>query len=158
MPVGTNLPILAAAMESIMEGWYKYNKSKSQGAYIKDDEFKVLLKDEIDSIRIKLKDMPYGDKVVKAILRTNKFGIMERYRVFFEEIGLSIDDNEWKAISGRHKFVHGKISFAETNWELTTQHVDILETLLHKILLKLLGYTGNYIDRSILGWNDKRLD
>ena len=104
-----------------------------------------------------MNNKPYGDKVIKAILRLYNLGITERYRVFFEEISLPINANEWEAIKERHKFVHGGISFDRTDWNRTIQHVDIFETVLHKILLKLLGYSGSYIDRSVIDWNDKQL-
>ena len=76
----------------------------------------------------------------------------------FEEINLPIDDHEWEAIEERHKFVHGRILFDKTDWERVVQHVNTFETLLHKILLKLLGYSGTFIDRSVPGWKDKQLD
>ena len=65
--------------------------------------------------------------------------------------------HEWEAINERHKFVHGRIIFDETDWKRVIQHVNTFETLLHKILLKVLGYSGTFIDRSVLGWNDKQL-
>ena len=157
VPIGTNLPILAAAVESIINGWFKYKKSKSQGVYMKKEEFESLLKEEIEDITRKLERKPNGDKIIANILKAYDFGIMEGYRIFFEEINLPIDDHEWEAIKERHKFVHGRILFDKTDWERVIQHVNTFETLLHKILLKLLGYSGTFIDRSVLGWKDKQL-
>ncbi len=97
MSVGTNLPILAAALESIMNGWYD-NKSKSQGLYMKKEDFEDLLKEDIVAMRRKLESKPNGDKILAGILRAHSFGITERYRTFFPEIGLSIDANEWKPL------------------------------------------------------------
>jgi len=157
MPSGTNLPILAAAMESIINGWFKYTKSKSQGVYMKKEEFEDSLKDEIEDLKRKLKEKPNGDKIIEKILKAYEFGITERYRVFFEEINLTIDEREWEAINERHEFVHGHILFDKTDWKRVIQYVNTFETLLHKVLLKLLGYSGTYIDRSVLGWEDKQL-
>ena len=157
MSIGANLPILAAALESIMNGWYKYTKSKSRGVYMKKKEFESLLKEEIEGIKRKFENKPDGDKIIVNILKAYNFGITERYRVFFKEINLSIDNHEWEAIEERHKFVHGRIIFDETDWKQVIQHVNTFETLLHKILLKLLGYSGTFIDRSITGWRDKQL-
>jgi hypothetical protein len=154
MPPGTNLPILAAGVESIIDGWFN---TKSQGVYMKKKEFESLLKEEIEAIKEKFEKKPHGDKIIANILKAYNFGIMERYRVFFEEINLPIDDHEWEAINERHKFVHGRIIFDETDWKRVIQHVNTFETLLHKILLKVLGYSGTFIDRSVLGWNDKQL-
>ena len=154
MPPGTNLPILAAGVESIIDGWFN---TKSQGVYMKKEEFESLLKEEIEAIKEKFEKKPHGDKIIANILKAYNFGIMERYRVFFEEINLPIDDHEWEAINERHKFVHGRIIFDETDWKRVIQHVNTFETLLHKILLKVLGYSGTFIDRSVPGWNDKQL-
>lgn len=154
--VGTNLPILAAALESIMNGWYD-NKSKSQAFYMKKEDFESLLKEDIEAMKRKLESKSNGDKILANILRAYSLGITERYRTFFQEIGLSIDANEWKAVEARHKTVHGHVIFDKTDWKQTIQRVNTFETLLHKVLLKLLGYSGTFIDRSAIGWNDKQL-
>jgi len=157
MPIGTNLPILATAIESIMYGWYKYTESKSHGVYMKKEEFESLLENEIEAIKGKFENKPYGGRIIENIRRAYNFGITERYRIFFEEINLPIDSHEWEAIKERHKFAHGRIIFGRADWKRVTQHVNTLETLLHKIVLKLLGYSGTFIDRSVPGWKDKEL-
>lgn len=157
MPIGTNLPVLAAALESIINGWFKYTKSKSQGVYMKKEEFETLLKEEIEAVRRKLEGKPNNDKIVNKILKAYEFGITERYRVFFDEIGLAIDKLEWEAINERHRFVHGRILFDKADWKRVVQTSNVFETLLHRVLLKLLGYSGTYIDRSVVGWEDKQL-
>jgi len=157
MPIGTNLPILAAALESVMNGWFKYAKSKSKGVYMKKEEFESLLNMEIGVLKKRFENIPDGDKIFAKILQAYSYGITERYRVFFQEIGLSIDSDEWEAIKARHKFVHGQMIFDETDWKRVIQHVNTFETLLNRILLKLLGYSGTFIDRSAVGWNDKQL-
>jgi hypothetical protein len=43
---------------------------------------------------------------------------------------------------------HGATQFDKTDWDSVLQQVNTFETLLNKVLLKLLGYSGNYIDRS----------
>ncbi len=156
-PVGGNLPMLAAALETIMNGWYKSIGSRSRGVYMKNREFNSLLKEEITAIQRKLTDKENGDKITANIMNAYNFGIMEQYRVFFDEIELPTSDYEREAINERHKFVHGRIIFDETDWKRVIQLGNTLETLLHKVLLKLLGYSGEYIDRSVLGWSDKRL-
>jgi hypothetical protein len=156
-PVGINLPILASAVESIINGWFKYTKSKSKGVFMPKNDFELLLKDEIESVTKKLRTIANGDKIVEKMLKAYELGIMERYRVFFEEINLAVNNPDWDAIRERHKFVHGHALFDDVDWECVIQHVRTLETLLNKILLKLLGYSGTFIDRSVIGWNDQQL-
>ena len=157
MPIGTNLPVLAAAMESVINGWFKFTKSKSQGVFMKKEEFETILGEEIKAITRKLEGKPNSDKIVEKLLKAYDFGIMERYRVFFEEIKLPIDDLEWEAIKERHKFVHGRILFDKTDWKRVIRHANTFETLLHKVFLKVLGYSGTFIDRSVISWKDKQL-
>lgn len=155
--IGANIPILAAALESVMNGWYD-TKSKSQALYMKKEDFEGLLKEDILSIRRKIENKPNGNKILGKILDANSYGITERYRNFFPEIELSINDDERKAIEARHTNIHGHVILDKTDWKQMIQHVNTFETLLHKVLLKLLGYSGKYVDRSIVGWDDKQLD
>ena len=157
MPLGTNLPILAAGVESIITGWFRNNKSKSKGVFLDKEKFESFLKEELESIQNKLKGVLNGDKITEKILSANQFGIMERYRRFFDEIELPINEKEWAAINERHTFVHGKALFDKTDWRKIAQHVNTFETLFNKIFLKLLGYTGTFIDYSTTGWPEVQL-
>jgi len=157
MPIGTKLPILTAALESIINGWFNSNKTKSKGAYMKNKEFQTLLKEEIDEIKKKLLGKTNGEEILKKILNAYTAGTMERYRIFFGEIDMPLDDNEWEAIKERHIFVHGRALFDTTDWKSVANHVWTLETLLHKVILKLLSYSGLYIDRSSIGWKDHEI-
>ena len=167
MPIGSNLPILAAALESIVNGWFKYKTSQSKGVYLEKEVFITLLKDEIENMRRKLEENSKGEsstedskaeKIINNVLRAYQFGTMERYRIFFKEINLPIDISEWEAIKERHKFVHGETQFDKTDWNSVLQKVNTFETLLNKVLLRLLDYSGDYIDRSRIPWNDKVLN
>jgi hypothetical protein len=167
MPIGSNLPILAAALESILNGWFKYKTSQSKGVYLEKEVFVTLLKDEIENMRRKLEENFKGEsstedskaeKIINNVLRAYQFGTMERYRIFFKEINLPIDISEWEAIKARHKFVHGEIQFDKADWNSVLQKVNTFETLLNRVLLRLLGYSGDYIDRSRIPWNNKVLN
>ena len=157
MPAGTDLPLLVAAVESMMNGWFKSNSSKSQGVYMAKDKFEELLGDEMSSIEIKIESEPYGDRLMNRLHNANQIGVMDRFRFFFDEINLRIDENEWKAIEARNGVAHGRIASKQKEWEQMIQHTSTYETLIHKILPILLGYSGSYIDRSVLGWEDKQL-
>ena len=167
MPIGSNLPILAAALESVINGWFKYKRSQSKGVYMEKEVFVTLLKDEIELMRRKLEENFKGkssaedskaEKIINSIMRAYQFGTMERYRIFFKEINLPIDTSEWEAIKARHKFVHGETRFDKADWDSVLRQVNTFETLLNKVLLKLLGYSGNYIDRSKVPWDSKVLN
>jgi hypothetical protein len=157
IPVGTNLPIIASALETIIDNWYKWKKTKSKGLYLEPEKFKELLEENIADLKKKLEKVKNGEKILDKILRANEFGIMERYRVFFEEIQLRISQAEWEAIRGRHRFVHGHARFDEIDWEQVIRQVNTLHTLFNKTFLKILEYKWDYIDRSVEGWHDAQL-
>lgn len=155
MPLGTNLPILAAGVESMINGWF-LNKSKSN-VFLDKEKFESLLKEELGSIQNKLKEILDGDEIVANILRANQAGIMKSYQIFFDDIKLPINDKEWDAIDERHKFVHGKALFSEMDGRTLAQHALTFETLFNKIFLKLLGYSGTFIDYSTIGCPETQL-
>ncbi|MCD6513295.1 MAG: hypothetical protein J7L07_00050 [Candidatus Odinarchaeota archaeon] len=157
MPDGINLPTLAAAVEAIMNGWFSSNRTRSRGVYMDKDEFERLLHEEIEAIQGKLEDKLYGDRVVNRIRDAYRMSVTDRFRFFFEEIDLVVDENEWKAIKARHAIAHGQIGNGKMEWRRLIQHSQTYETLIHKILLKVLGYSGSYVDRSTVGWKDKQL-
>jgi hypothetical protein len=157
MPLGTDLPILWAAVETIANSWFDYTKTSSHGVYMNKDEFEKLLCQQFEVIRSELKGRAYSDRILNRILSSYEMSITDRLRFFFEEIKLVVDKHEWNAILARHPIAHGQLEFEKVEWKLFVDHKRTYETLVHKILLKVLGYSGSYIDRSTLGWKDKQL-
>jgi hypothetical protein len=131
-----------------MNGWFKLPGSKSQGHYIEKDRLYQLLRDDIESIRMKLSGEPYANRIMRKIQTAHEIGVTDRFRFFFEEIGLKLEQNEWNAINARHEYAHGGIVFGQTDWEHLILDAQTYENVFHKIVLKVLGYSGSYIDRS----------
>jgi hypothetical protein len=172
MPIGSQLPIYSSSMESLMNEWFKSNNSKSKGKYLEDKEFYQLFTDEINSIKNKIerrkneindalnnnqKDdesiIPFNG-ILKKIEYMNNMGVNDRIRNFFKEINLELNDLEWETIKARNNFAHGRINTQDENIEKEHQFSFIYYTLLNKIFLKLLDYSGDYINRNVIGWND----
>ena len=116
-----------------------------------------MLGEDIEIIKKKLESTPNADKIIGKILRTNEIGMIDNYRKFFEEINLSVTKKELEALTGRHLFVHGGAVFDKTDWRLVASNVNAFETLFNKIFLKLLEYSGPFIDRSTPGFPDAQL-
>lgn len=175
MPLGSQLPIYSSAIESLMNGWFKSENSESHGKFIEDKEFEELLKYEINLIKEKIEnkkneirnkpkltqnDVEKGamyDGILKRLNLINKMGVMDRFRRFFKEIELDITDLEWETIKARSNIAHGRIETQDDQIEKQYQFAMTYDTLFHKVILKLLGYSGDYIDRSIIGWKDKTI-
>jgi hypothetical protein len=116
MAVGTSLPLFAAAVEAMMNGWFDSTHTKSGGVYLDKATFDGLFQDEMSSIETKLEGLEYGDELIKRFKNSNLMGVMDRFRFFFNEIDLPVDENEWDAINARHAVAHGRIA-AEEEWE-----------------------------------------
>lgn len=164
--IGTSLPILWAGIEEIMHGWFKYKNSKSKGVYITKKEFNALLSGEISIIESKLKEKlkekedgnDTTNKIVKKIEDTYQMGPTDRLRFFFKEIQLDVNEQEWDSLELRHKFAHGSIDFDTPDGLSWIKKTQTVQTLFNRIFLKVLGYSGNYIDRSTIPWVDKKLN
>jgi len=169
IPPGPDLPIISMAIETIINSWYNWTKTKSHGKHMEKSDFMSLLREELDSIKKKLDtkcadakkkldgQKTDGEKIYENILNANQFGITERMRRFFEEINLNLTQAEKEAIGRRHFFVHGFADYDKIDWEQTIRQINTLQTLFNKTLLKILEYKGDYIDRSVEGWPDNQL-
>jgi hypothetical protein len=157
IPLGPNLPIIAMAIETIINSWYNWTKTKSHGKYMEKSDFISLLRDELDNIKKKLDVKTDGEKIYNNILIANQFGITERMRRFFEEINLNLTQAEQEAIERRHFFVHGYADYDKIDEKQVKRQTDTLHTLFNKTLLKILEYKWDYIDRSVEGWPDAQL-
>ena len=120
--------------------------------------FDSLLRDEMTAIKEKLEGEMYSDRVINRLQDAYLMGVTDRFRFFFEEIVLVVNENEWDAIKARHDIAHGRLATKDEAWEKMVQNTNAYETLLNKIILKLLGYSGDYINRSSIGWRDEQLD
>ncbi len=153
MPLGTSLPTFAAGVESMMNAWFKSEWSDSKGKYISEESFNEILKPELEEIGRKLNGKEKGDRVINKINYAFQASSADLFKMFFNEIGLEINDDEWGAINARHSIAHGGIDFESVEWKKISQNRVIYVNLIHKIILKLLGYSGDYIDRSVVPWN-----
>ena len=85
--------------------------------------------------------------------------VTDRFKFFFDKINLDLDTNEWNAIKARNKSAHGG-SIIIIDQEKRRDMIlcgFAYETIIHKILLRLLKYSGRYIDYSD-GCKDKPLE
>jgi len=70
-------------------------------------------------------------------------------RMFFEEIGLAVGAAEKSAMGARHRAAHGSL-VAEELVELV-KFGNAYRTLFERVFLRLLGYEGEYVDRTTIG-------
>jgi hypothetical protein len=85
--------------------------------------------------------------------------VIKRFKTFFDEIDLVPDDREQDAIDARHGVAHGGFVIASDQEKMRDMILCgfAYETIIHKILLRLLDYSGWYINYSD-GCKDKLLE
>jgi len=156
--IGADLPLLAAAVEGIGAAWLDSNKSRSSGVYIPAKTYRQLLKDELASIRKKLQGVDNSRPVLNSIEYAYNMSSGRARRIaFFDEINLKTGPVEEQAITGRHGMAHGAATDEQHDQKLR-QDRRVYVTLFERVLLKVLGYQGTYIDRSTLGFSDRPID
>jgi hypothetical protein len=144
--IGTNLPILSSAIETLSEFILKEHKEVKH-YYIEYGEFQKLIEDELKSINEKLSGHLFKEKVLNKIRSASQRGSNEKVEMMFEIIDLKVGEVERKAMKARNKMAHssfGKIDRDEAISLIRTTRA--YETLFHRVFLKILGYKGQYID------------
>jgi hypothetical protein len=158
-PVGLNLPVLSTGIETLASSWFESRRSKSAGVYMPKKEFGALLEEELETAGAKLADREYGDRVLNRLHGAYNMGANDRLRFFFEEIELPVGEAEWQAVKERNPMAHGAASvFDGSANEKMIKATRVYQTLFHRIVLKLLGYDGFYIDYGALGHASRTID
>ncbi|WOX56643.1 hypothetical protein [uncultured Methanoculleus sp.] len=159
LPTGTDIPIIANGMEILVNAWFRSERSKNKGTYLPMEEFSRLIEDGLANIASKLGDNPYKDRFLRKMRNANNKGSGERMESFFQELGLNIGTLEKKAINARNRMIHSMIT---TNGQ--EQLEDLIRisfayrTLFHRVTLRILGYTGKYVDYATEGLPERAVE
>ncbi len=157
-PLGTNLPILASALETIIAKYFKLKKIKTF-EYLSEKEYLSLIDKELKTISSKLQGVSGNDIIKRKIKGAFRKGPNEKTLMFFELIGLKIGEKESKSLALRNKMAHGSSDYSKKP-KLYSELVSsrTYEVLFNRVILKLLGYEGYYIDYSVKGTPIKQID
>lgn len=158
LPIGTSIPLLANAIEILAGAWFKSNNSKSKGVYLDRARWDSLVSTEFRNIKGQLKGEQYVDRIMNRLGNCNAMGTNERLDFFFDEIELTVGKEERDAISARNKMIHSSFASNADTMNEISRLTDLYKTLFHRVFLKLLGYTGTYVDYSVIGWPSIPLD
>ena len=155
MPDGVCLPILVGAIETIIKRWFKGNKSKSKGVYINSKDYEAIICSFRTKIDNSLSQYENKDKVLNKISNAYQMSVTDRYYIFLDEIGLKYGTLETNSFKARNDFTHGGNG---KDYENTIKFTTTMFTLFGRIILKLLDYDGEYIDKTLLGFSRKNID
>jgi hypothetical protein len=152
VPIGLNLPVLSAGIETLASSWFESGRSRAN-VYMQKKDFDALLGAELASAKSKLESNEYGAKIINKLRHAYEMSAKDSLQYFFDDIDLSVGKTEWDAINERNPMAHGAARvFDGTTDERMIQATRVCQTLFHRIVLKLLGYDGTYIDYGTIGF------
>lgn len=144
------VPVLAGALESLANAWFKMQEQEVSAAWIPDDRWKAYLAPFLKKLREELVDEPCLGPIQQTLKRANVFGMKERFRRFLSHLELSIGEVEGNAVELRHKVAHGGF-LRDDEFTGAIFRADALRTLVNRVILRLLEWPGQYVDYSSIG-------
>lgn len=158
MAIGVNLPTLSSALEKLANNYLKAN-NVDHATYLSEEKFSGLIGNELNTIEEKLNSVIDRDVIIRKIKSAYRRGSNEKMELFFSLLELQRSSVEKKALQQRNSMAHGG-SDAETMAKVKKLilHTRAYETLFHRVFLRILGYTGYYIDYYHSGNVSKHID
>lgn len=158
IPIGSNLPVLASALEMIAEKYLK-TTGNYRMVYLPEADYLQLIEAERKELEAKLSSLEGGDIIMNKIAGAFRKGPNEKMSFFFFSADIMIGQLEKKAIALRNKMVHSSRDYSkEESAHEDLVYTRVYEVLFQRTILKLLGYDGYYIDYSIQGCPIKHID
>lgn len=157
MPLGFELPLFGLALERLMAAWFRSNRSGSSGVYMSAAEFEQLTAEPLMQLERQLGVREYGDRMMRRMHGAFQMGVNDRFKTFFEELGLTLGQAEQLAVRRRNRCAHG----GPIDSYQIREHIRLTRTyqsMIHRVLLRILGYTGPYIDYGTIGFPERALD
>lgn len=149
-PVGADLALYSSAVEALKKAWFKSTRTKSKGVHMAREDFEKLLGDLLAAMTERLEEYSAPRAITNRLHGAYQMGANEQVRAFFDELGLAVGVREEEAMRARNLPAHGGLTEA-TNLDDFRRHTHAYRSLFDRTLLKLLGYTGAYIDRTERG-------
>lgn len=159
LPVGIDLPVVAAAIEGVAALWLEANKVRR--IYMESDRYTALLAEDFVRIEAKLQAeaVPGDDrkKLMNKLRGAYSMSGNESLYLFFDRIGLNAGKFERDAIKARNPMAHGGPTIPKDLGKASKLRT-AYQTLFARMLLKLLKYDGLYIDYSSVGCPARHID
>lgn len=154
LAIGTNLPILSSGLETLADSYIKANKLIR--TYSKDEKhsYRKLVAEELELIKGKLEPFDFKKRVVDKFENPFTIGVGEKLKMFFETLGFKFGnkDIENLAMQARNAMTHGPLGGTDKEIKRYIKLSHAYESLFNRLLLKILGYEGDYTDYSYTGY------
>lgn len=154
---GVELALYGSAVEALKNGWFRSSNSKSKGEYLPQVKFDELLGDLLQQARERILHASLPLAIANKLVGAYRMGGGEQMTACLNELGLAIGPAEKAAIKARNAPAHGGLRSGVNLRELV-RHGNAYRTLFERAFLKILGYAGNYVDRTALGHPSHSID
>jgi len=157
MPIGLGLVAFSSSLEVLINAWFKLKKTKNSGLIVDEEEFNSKTSNWIENFE---KSIPSNDgwkSIVKKIKNSNFVVGSDKFKIFFKEINLPTGPVEKTVIDSRHKMAHGgSLEGAELRKYILISRA--YQTLISRVVLKVIGYSGKYIDYSTYDFPERNIN
>jgi len=150
-PLGTNLVLYRAAVEGLKTAWFESTRTKSRRQYMNRSDFDAFLGDVLREAERKLSGVDKGDRILRRMKDANNMGSNEEVENFFAEIRLALGKTEEDARRAQNAPAHGRTVKSNEDLLKWTRHYAASRVLFQRTLLQLLGYEGDYLDKTTIG-------
>lgn len=154
----SHISSMATGIEILSKKWFASKKSKMQGVYLPKERFDLLLKEELTTMKGKLKEIEFGEKIYNKISGAYQFSSNDLFNYFVEELGLEISDVEKEAHKFRNVTLHESIDYSDEMVDKIRRLTNAYRSFFNRLMLQLLGHTDTYIDYYIEGRPSKPLN
>lgn len=153
-PLGPNILLATAAIERLIAAWHGSKRSSTTGLYMTKERFDGLVAPEMATLQCKLTGESRGKEILRVLENAYRMSGGDRVKAFFTDIGLAIGKREQAALDVRHRPAHGNVLKRPED----IQHWNTTQTLFHRTVLKVLGYTDKYVDYATLSLPERKID
>ncbi|MCT4562377.1 MAG: hypothetical protein N4A41_13490 [Crocinitomicaceae bacterium] len=148
LAIGTNLPILSSALESLAERYIESNDLTRSYSKAEKTAYKKLIKPEQDSLSEKLESFDFSKRVLDILVNPYSLGVGQKLKLFFQKIGLdfSNDSVEAEALKARNKMTHSSLDTSDEEMIKYLRLSGAYKSLFNRTLLKILEFDETYIN------------
>lgn len=160
LAIGTNLPILASAFESLAEDYINARQLIKTYGREEKKQYYDLIKAEQETLEQKLKKYDFKNRLLNNLKNPFSLGMGEKISLFAETLNLNITKNsiENEALKARNVMAHSSISGDFESAKKYVKLTNVYISLFHRTLLKILGHEGSYIDYSTPGYPSRQIN
>jgi hypothetical protein len=162
LPIGTNLPIYASGLECLVDQFLTNNKKiiRCNKKYKSEYKSKVLPIIKHLDAKFPIEYDDFKEWIKDRVNDPFNISIGQKIKMFFKDIDFNItsDTIESKAINARNKMVHNTLSYNDDEIKEYIDLTKVYQTLMNRVFLKIIDYSGKYIDYYTIGFPERKIE